>query len=203
MDWASNGDDDILVSVLEDKWDRKKYIAEQQLIEEIQTTIGGLTRRKKFAEAVAAIDGYIAKISDRRIQFGLYKSKIDMQIRSSADIKDITKSYEDLFESCAEEPLFVQDVAWSAYEAYVENRLQSKKIIRTSIAAVEKALPLVEGATKANLFDTIARLYSGIGDLQPAIQAQTQAVKLSDGSDQGSFKEFLQELQNEAKKSKK
>jgi len=153
--------------------------------------------------AVAAIDGYIAKISDRRIQFGLYKSKIDMQIRSSADIKDITKSYEDLFASCAEEPLFVQDVAWSAYEAYVENRLQSKKIIRTSIAAVEKALPLVEGANKANLFDTIARLYSGIGDLQPAIQAQTQAVKLSDGSDQGSFKEFLQELQNEAKKSKK
>ena len=195
--------DDILVSVLADKWDRKKYIAEQQLIEEIQTTIGGLTRRKKFAEAVAAIDGYIAKISDRRIQFGLYKSKIDMQIRSSADIKDITKSYEDLFASCAEEPLFVQDVAWSAYEAYVENRLQSKKIIRTSIAAVEKALPLVEGATKANLFDTIARLYSGIGDLLPAIQAQTQAVKLSDGSDQGSFKEFLQELQNEAKKSKK
>ncbi|HUP76981.1 MAG TPA: TlpA disulfide reductase family protein [Pirellula sp.] len=205
IEWIGHpmGMDDILVSVLEDKWDREKYIAEQQLIEEIQTTVGGLTRRKKFAEAAAAIDGYIAKISDRRIQFGLYKSKIDMQIRSSADIQDITKSYEDLFASCAEEPLFVQDVAWSAYEAYVENRLQSKKIIRTSIAAVEKTLPLVEGATKANLFDTIARLYSGIGDLRPAIQAQTQAVKLSDGIDQETFKEFLQELQNEEKKSKK
>ena len=195
--------DGILESVLENKWDREKYAAEQKLIEEIQKTVGGLVRNKKFAEAVAAIDGYISKISDRRIQFGLYKSKIDLQIRSSADVKELTKSYEELFASCASEPLFIQDVAWSAYENYVENKLQSKKIIRISIAAVEKALPLVEGATKANLFDTIGRLYSEIGELEPAIQAQSQAVKLSDGSDQGSFKEFLLELQNEAKKSKK
>ncbi len=195
--------DGILESVIEDTWDREKYASEQKLIAEIQKTVGSLARNKKFAEAVAAIDGYISKITDRRIQFGLYKSKIDLQIRSSADIQDITKSYEELFASCAGEPLFIQDVAWSAYENYVENKLQSKKIIRISIAAVEKALPLVEGATKANLFDTIGRLYSGIGNLEPAIQAQTQAVKLSDGSDQGSFQEFLLELQSEAKKSKK
>ena len=195
--------DGILESVIEDTWDREKYASEQKLIAEIQKTVGSLARNKKFAEAVAAIDGYISKITDRRIQFGLYKSKIDLQIRSSADIQDITKSYEELFASCAGEPLFIQDVAWSAYENYVENKLQSKKIIRISSAAVEKALPLVEGATKANLFDTIGRLYSGIGNLEPAIQAQTQAVKLSDGSDQGSFQEFLLELQSEAKKSKK
>ena len=195
--------DGILESVIEDKWDREKYASEQKLIAEIQKTVGSLARNKKFAEAVAAIDGYISKVTDRRILFGLYKSKIDLQIRSSADIQDITKSYEELFASCAEEPLFIQDVAWSAYENYVENKLQSKKIIRISIAAVEKALSLVEGATKANLFDTIGRLYSGIGDLEPAIQAQTQAVKLSDGSDQGSFQEFLLELQSEAKKSRK
>jgi len=195
--------DGILESVIEDTWDREKYASEQKLIAEIQKTVGSLARNKKFAEAVAAIDGYISKITDRRIQFGLYKSKIDLQIRSSADIQDITKSYEELFASCAGEPLFIQDVAWSAYENYVDNKLQSKKIIRISIAAVEKALPLVEGATKANLFDTIGRLYSGIGNLEPAIQAQTKAVKLSDGSDQGSFQEFLLELQSEAKKSKK
>ena len=195
--------DNILASILQDKWDRKKYIDEQNLVEEIQKTVGGLAKRKKYAEAVAAIDGYIAKVSDRRIQFGLYKSKIDLQIRSSATARAITKSYEELFASCVDEPLFVQDVAWSAYENFVEGRIENKKLIRMAIEAVEKALPLVEGPTKANLFDTTGRLYSAIGEVEPAIKAQSQAVQWSDGSDQGSFKEFLLELQAEAKKTNK
>ncbi len=195
--------DNILESVLQDKWDRKKYIEEQKLIEEIQKSVGGLAKRKKYAEAVAAIDGYIAKVSDRRIQFGLYKSKIDLQIRSSAGATAITKSYQELFATCVDEPLFVQDVAWSAYENFVEGRIKNKELIRMAIEAVEKALPQVEGPAKANLFDTIGRLYSAIGETEPAIKAQSQAVQLSDGSDQESFKDFLLELQAESKKTKK
>ena len=195
--------DNILESVLQDKWDRKKYIEEQKLIEEIQKSVGGLAKRKKYAEAVAAIDGYIAKVSDRRIQFGLYKSKIDLQIRSSAGATAITKSYQELFATCVDEPLFVQDVAWSAYENFVEGRIKNKELIRMAIEAVEKALPQVEGPAKANLFDTIGRLYSAIGETEPAIKAQSQAVQLSDGSDQESFREFLLELQAESKKTKK
>lgn len=195
--------DNILESVLQDKWDRKKYIEEQKLIEEIQKSVGGLAKRKKYAEAVAAIDGYIAKVSDRRIQFGLYKSKIDLQIRSSAGATAITKSYQELFATCVDEPLFVQEVAWSAYENFVEGRIKNKELIRMAIEAIEKALPQVEGPAKANLFDTIGRLYSAIGETEPAIKAQSQAVQLSDGSDQESFKEFLLELQAESKKTKK
>jgi thiol-disulfide isomerase/thioredoxin len=193
----------IIESVLDDKWDREKYVAEQNLIAEIQNTIGGLARKKKFAEAIVAIDGFLVRVTDRRLQFGLYKSKIDLQIRSGADAKAITKSYEELFASCVDEPLFVQDVAWSAYENFTEKKIDSKKTMRLAILAVEQALPKVSGATKANLYDTIGRLNQAIGEFEPAILAQTEAVKLSDGSDQGSFKEFLQELQNEAKSLKK
>ena len=194
--------DSILESVLQDQWDRKKYVAEQKLIEEIQTTVGGLAKRKKFTEAVAAIDGYIANAPDRRIQFGLYKSKIDLQIRSGASAPAIAKSYEALFASCVDEPLFLQDVAWSAYENFVNGRNDNNAVLRISIEAVEKVLPQVEGASKATLLDTLGRLYFGIGELKLAIQAQTQAVQLSDGSDQGSFKEFLQRLQVEDQKPK-
>ena len=48
-----------------------------------------------------------------------------------------------------------------------------------------------------------ARLHFVIGNLDAAIKAQSQAVTLSDGSDQGSFQEFLAELQAEATKVKK
>jgi len=193
----------ILEEVLIDKWDREKYVAEQKLIEEIQRVVGGLTRQKKYAQALVAIDGYIAKVADRRLQFGLYKSKIDVLVRTSASEKDLMKSYEELFTSCADEPLFVQDAAWSAYEYFVEEKLKSKPILTLSIAAVEKSLPKVEGMNKANLYDTIGRIHFAAGELESAIAAQKQAVQFSDGSDQGTFKEFLSELQTEAKKAKK
>ena len=53
------------------------------------------------------------------------------------------------------------------------------------------------------MLDTVARLHFVIGNLDAAIKAQSQAVTLSDGSDQGSFQEFLAELQAEATKVKK
>ena len=145
----------------------------------------------------------MARASDRRLQFGLYKSKIDLQIRSQANSAAIAKSYDELFATCVDEPLFVQDVAWSAYENFTTNRIDNKSIIKKSIAAVEKALPQVQGGNKANLCDTIGRLNAAIGEFESAIKAQKQAVQFSDGSDQGSFNEFLLELQNEVKNRKK
>jgi thiol-disulfide isomerase/thioredoxin len=195
--------DGILDAVITDKWDRAKYAEEQKLIQEIQRTIGGLAKKKKYAEAIQAIDGFVSRVSDPRLRFGLYKSKIDFQLKTAATESDIVKSYQVLFESCAEEPMFVQDVAWTAYESFVEERMKSKSVLKMSIVALEKTLPKVSGADKANLFDTIARIQAGLGDLDAAIRSQTEAVRLSDGSDQGTFKEYLQEIKNEARSAKK
>ena len=205
IEWIGHpmGMEGILDEVLNDKWDREKYVAEQKLIAEIQRVVGGLTRQKKYPQALVAIDGYIAKIADPRLKFGLYKSKIDVLVRTGANEKDLMKSYEELFASCVDEPLFVQDAAWSAYEYFVEEKIKSKAILNMSIAAVEKASSKVEGMNKANLFDTIGRMHFAAGELQLAIEAQKQAVQFTDGSDQGSFKEFLTELQAEAQKAKK
>ncbi|MEQ1830348.1 MAG: TlpA disulfide reductase family protein [Pirellula sp.] len=192
--------DAVLESVLNNSWDRAGYIAEKKLIEEIETTIRGFAQRKQFTEAANALDGFIAKVTDKRILFGLYKSKIDMQVYAKADNKAIEKTYEALFQSCAKEPLFVQDAAWTAFEKFSEGEIDSKEIIRMSANAVEKALADVRGGDQANMYDTLARLSFVIDQLDRAIKAQTKAVQLSDGSDQGSFKEFLQEL-NDAKKS--
>ena len=94
IDWIGHPAemDDILVSVLEDTWDRASYIAEQKLIEDIQKKIGALVQKKQFAQAAQALDGFIEKVSDKRLQFGLLKSKIDFLIRANSDAKDIKQS---------------------------------------------------------------------------------------------------------------
>ena len=189
----------ILDLIFEGKWNREDYIAEQKFIAEVQSTIGGLARSKKYAEAASAIDGFLAKVTDKRLQFGLLKSKIDLQLLAKVDESELLKSYQTLFKSCETEPFFVQDVAWTAFEKFSDQKLKSKQILEVSIAAVEKVIPNVEGGDKANLFDTVARLSFAIGKTEPAIQAQLQAVKFSDGSDEGGFKQFLDELQSQPK----
>ena len=189
----------VIDAILEGKWDREAYIAEQKLIAEVQTTIGGLARSKKYAEAAKAVDGFLERVTDKRLQFGLLKSKIDLQILAKADESALLESYKTLFASCESEPLFVQDVAWTAFEKFSEQKFKNKQILEVSISAVEKVIPGVEGGDKANLFDTVARLNHAIGKKEAALQAQLQSVKFSDGSDEGGFQQFLEELQTELK----
>ncbi len=189
----------VLDAILEGKWDREEYIAEQKLIAEVQTTIGGLARSKKYAEAAKAVDGFLERVTDKRLQFGLLKSKIDLQILAKADETALLESYKTLFASCESEPLFVQDVAWSAFEKFSEQKFKNKQILEVSISAVEKVIPGVEGGDKANMFDTVARLNHAIGKKEAALQAQLQSVQFSDGSDEGGFQQFLEELQAEIK----
>jgi hypothetical protein len=189
----------VIDAILEGKWDREAYIAEQKLIAEVQTTIGGLARSKKYAEAAKAVDGFLERVTDKRLQFGLLKSKIDLQILAKADESALLESYKTLFASCESEPLFVQDVAWTAFEKFSEQKFKNKQILEVSISAVEKVIPGVEGGDKANLFDTVARLNHAIGKKEAALQAQLQSVQFSDGSDEGGFQQFLEELQTELK----
>ena len=189
----------VIDAILEGKWDREEYIAEQKLIAEVQATIGGLARSKKYAEAAKAIDGFLERVTDKRLQFGLLKSKIDLQILAKTDESELLESYKTLFACCESEPLFVQDVAWTAFEKFSEQKFKNKQILEVSISAVEKVIPAVEGGDKANLFDTVARLNHAIGKKEAALQAQLQSVQFSDGSDEGGFQQFLEELQAELK----
>jgi thiol-disulfide isomerase/thioredoxin len=195
--------DRVLNAVLDGSWNREQFLAEKKLMEEIQTTIGGLFRKKQYSEAIVAIDGFINRVSDKRLQFSLRKNKIDFQIMDKVDEKEIIASYESLFESCKSEPLFLQDIAWTAFEKFTEGKLATKDVISLSIPRLENVLESVVGGDRANLYDTIARLQHALGQLDKSIQAQTQAVQLSDGSDAGGFKEFLDELESEAKALKK
>lgn len=185
----------ILEAIFDGSWNRDAYLAEQKFIAKVQSTIGGLARSKKYSEAASAIDGFLDQVTDKRLQFGLLKSKIDLQLLAKADETQLLKTYQSLFASCETEPFFVQDAAWTAFEKFSEQKIKSKQILEASIVAVEKVIPVVDGADKANLFDTVARLSHAIGKTEAAIQAQLKAVEFSDGSDEGGFKQFLEELQ--------
>jgi thiol-disulfide isomerase/thioredoxin len=193
----------ILDSVIEGTWDREKYVAEQNLIEEVQKTIGALARKKQYAEAVTAIEGFTKRVDDKRLLFGLLKSKVDLQLMAKSDVKQIAETYASLFKTCEAEPFFTQDVAWTAYEKFMQKMFDDKSILESSIQSLERVTGLVQGADRANLMDTLGHLNHAIGRFEAAVAAQTKAVELSDGTDQGTFKEFLEEIKSDMQKSVK
>jgi thiol-disulfide isomerase/thioredoxin len=185
--------DGVIDEVINDKWDRAKYKAEQDLLAEIQTSLGKLMRVRKYPEAIAKIDDFVARVDKPQLKFGLLKTKIDLQVMAASSSEELGQTFDTLYELTADEPMFAQDVAWTAYQYFIEDKIESKKIIRSSIAAVEKTLDKLQGEMLANVLDTLAHLKFVAGDLAGAIEAETKANTLMDGKEP-SIKDFLKEL---------
>jgi type I restriction-modification system DNA methylase subunit len=189
--------DDVLDEVINDKWDRKKYKEEQDLFNEIQNTISKLARAKKFPEAIEALDGFMKRTNEARIKFVLLKTKIDMQVNGGLAKKDAPKVYSELFKICEGEPMFIQDVAWTAYEHFIEDVIDDKATITAAIKALEKSQNDLTGGIRANYLDTLSHLKFVSGDLPGAIRAQKEALKLAEEDQKEEFAAFLKELESQ------
>lgn len=187
--------DDPLDDVINDKWDRKKYKEEQDLFNEIQNTISKLARAKKFPEAIQALDGFLKRTDEPRIKFVLLKTKIDMQVSGGIAKKDAPAVYRELFKICEGEPMFIQDVAWTAFEQFTEDIIDDKTTISTAIKALEKSQNDLSGGIKANYLDTLSHLKFVSGDLAGAIKTQKEALKLADADQKEEFAAFLKDLE--------
>jgi thiol-disulfide isomerase/thioredoxin len=192
--------DDILEDVVKGKWDRKKYKEEQDFYVEIQSTISKLARQKKFDEAVKALDDFLTRTDDPRIQFVLNKSKIDMQVRAGTSVKDSPAVFATLFGLCKEEPMFAQDVAWTSYELFLQDQLTDRTTISAGIAAMKAAIVQVtDNSMKSNMFDTLSHLQYVSGQLDEAIASQAQAIALGNPGQKEEFEGFLRELKSQKK----
>ncbi len=57
----------IVEAVLQDRWDRASYMADQKLLQEARTTVRSLARNKQFLQGSEAIDGFITRTKEKRL----------------------------------------------------------------------------------------------------------------------------------------
>jgi hypothetical protein len=91
--------------------------------------------------------------------------------------------------------MFIQDVAWTAFEQFTEDIIDDKTTISTAIKALEKSQNDLSGGIKANYLDTLSHLKFVSGDLAGAIKAQKEALKLADADQKEEFAAFLKDLE--------
>jgi hypothetical protein len=195
--------DEPLQSVVDGKWDREKFAAtfkEQQemaqLMSEVQRSIGGLVRKKKFDEALAKADEFIEKVNKPELKLQLNLMKMSLHQIAGSEGAELAKTLEAAIDLAGDNPMMANQVAWTAYEMHSEGKLDSKSTLKKALELASKSVQKLEGETKGLTLDTIAHLQLILVDAKTALATQKQALELVKVAQQReSLEEFLEELE--------
>jgi thiol-disulfide isomerase/thioredoxin len=187
--------DDVVARLMEGRWNSETYSREKAAIAEIQSKLSRLVAEKRYQEAITTIDSYLKQPQESRVRFGLQKLKVEIQVNRGTSRDESPEVLESLLREFENEPLYVQDIAWTAYEMVNAKQIRQGTVIATSIAALEKSLKMLgDGGAKANMYDTMAHLCENAGQRDRAIQYQKEALRMANDDQRDLFRSYLQEL---------
>jgi thiol-disulfide isomerase/thioredoxin len=189
--------DEPLRAVVTDSWDREAYIEQlkrQEKVEQLLALADLRIRQDDLDGAVKLIDEVI-ELQANDAAPKLQKLVLYVQFERF----DAAESYiKQLFEK-ADEISFKDTLAWNIYEFAAKGYLPDKQLIPTAIEEARKVLPQATRQEKSSLLDTVAHLLFVNGQLDLAIETETQAAALAGEEN----REFIQRFLNELRQAKK
>lgn len=200
--------DEPLQSVVESKWDRKAFaetFKEKQEIEalqmKVQREVGTLLRDKDFKGALAKFDELTGNIKSEEIKLQFTMMKMRLHQIAQSDESEVAKTLKNALSLAKSNPMMGNQVAWTIWEMTEQGQLKKdKEILAEALKVAQDAVAKQEGQSKAATLDTVAHLHYGLGNLAEAIKAQKEALAIM--GDEPGIKEFLEELEEEAKNKK-
>ncbi|MFO0014540.1 MAG: redoxin domain-containing protein [Planctomycetota bacterium] len=202
--------DEPLDMVVNDKWDREKFAIEfkeakeqEALMQEAQTEIVGLVRKKKFPEAFAKLDEFVEKAKQPDMKLNLLMFKINLHQLANSDSGEIKTTFESVFKLAENNPEIANQVAWTVWEMSDAGRIDSKDVLRGARDLAKKGAAKQQGNMKAMILDTLAHLEYALGNNEEALKIQEEAFSLADAQGKEQLGEFLDQLKDEVGKSKK
>ncbi|MFN9716121.1 MAG: TlpA family protein disulfide reductase [Planctomycetota bacterium] len=201
--------DEPLDQVVNNKWDREKFGTEfkerqeqERIMQEAQTQVLGLVRKKKFPEALAKLDEFVAKANRADMKLNLLMFKINLHQAANSEPAEVNGTFESLFELVADDPMMSNQIAWTVWEMSDAGRIDSKDLLMRARDLAKNASAKQSGNMKAMTLDTVAHLEYSLGNGEEALKLQEEAVSLADEQEKEQLSEFLKELREEFGKSK-
>ncbi|MFN6130884.1 MAG: TlpA family protein disulfide reductase [Planctomycetota bacterium] len=201
--------DEPLDQVVNNKWDREKFGTEfkerqeqERIMQEAQTQVLGLVRKKKFPEALAKLDEFVAKANRADMKLNLLMFKINLHQAANSEPAEVNGTFESLFELVADDPMMSNQIAWTVWEMSDAGRIDSKDLLKRARDLAKNASAKQSGNMKAMTLDTVAHLEYSLGNGEEALKLQEEAVSLADEQEKEQLSEFLKELREEFGKSK-
>ena len=206
--------DEPLEKVVAGTWDReafaKEFTEQQQaeaLMMKVQKEVGALLKQRKFPAALEKFDALTSDIKnpEMKMQFTMMKLNLH-QIASSPKeevAKTLTSAIAQAGEASKKNPMMANQIAWTIYEMTEQGKIEKNEaVLKDALNLATSAVGKMDGNSKGATLDTIAHLHHMLGNLQDAIKAQEEAVKLGGGQQDAEIKAFLEELKEELKAKK-
>lgn len=193
-----------LEAVVAGKWDRDKFGEEfkesqeaDALMQELQVKVGGLVRRKKFPEALAAMDEVVDKVKAPAMKLNFTMIKLNIHQVAQSESKEVAETLKKALALAGDDPMIGNQVAWTVWEWKERGSLDDKDTLAAALELAKKAAAKQEGNLKGMTLDTVAHLEYGLGNLEAAAKAQTEALELVDEAPQkADMESFLEELKD-------
>ena len=183
-----------LEQIVADKWDRpafKKSFQTKLRLKQDKKKLASLVKEKKHAEAAEYIGTTLKHYSGVARQ----KKKIDQfEMMLAGQMANSEKQFKKLARDFKDSAELQNSLAWSVVEA----KQKDDKVPASLVIAARKTM---ERCTKIDVsaaaLDTLAHLYHLEGDLDNAIDTQSQAVAKATGKLKPGIEKFLEQLKTE------
>jgi len=198
--------DETLNAVVDGKWDRAAFaekFKEQEVMQALMADLSRSIRSGKTAKALSTINAAIEDAKDPMFKKQLKMMKVQVAMSGKEVGKELPPILEEAFGEYADNPEFINSVAWGIYEKTQAGELEDKSLVTMSRKAAEKAADSAPADAKGAILDTVAHLQFLEGDIESAMKTQAKAIALAVGDMKAELSEFLKTLQEAAKKSDK
>ena len=198
--------DETLTAVVDGKWDRAAFaekFKEQEVMQALMADLSRSMRSGKTSKALSTINAAIDDAKDPMFKKQLKMMKVQIAMSGKGLGKELTTILEEAYGENADNPAFINSLAWGIYEKTEAGELDDKALVTMSRKAAQKAADAAPAETKGAILDTIAHLQFLEGDIETAMKTQAKAIELAEGDMKAELSEFLKTLQEAAKKTDK
>jgi thiol-disulfide isomerase/thioredoxin len=179
--------DPVLASYKEGKLDPKKEADKRKAQAELETALGGAMRAKDYDKAIAVIDDYVKKNPEMAGGIGAFK--LSLLLRKK-DYAAATKFAKELSESAKDDADAMNMVAWSIVDP---DQPFENPDLDLALKCALRANELTKGANP-NILDTLAHVYAAKGQMDKAIETETQAADKAEGELKERFQKAVEEF---------
>lgn len=194
-----------LEAVIDDKWNRDEFLAEFKASQEAQqkmSKIFGLMSRNKVSEALKLLDETIAsaKGTPAEKQYKVLKLQIMLQGNDKEALAGYAK---ELFGELKGDGMMINQIAWAFVQMTDAGQLDNKELLKVALQAVEGETKAAPESSKYAILDTVSHLHYLTGDIDKAIEVQKSALESASAENKAQLQDFLNEMLEEKKSSKK
>lgn len=189
--------DEPLAEVVAGKWDRKKFaeeFQEQQRLDFVMTEISSAMRKGDTKAALAKIEKALADSKAELVKGRLELIRLQIQLNDKDSEEKLPEILSKAYAKYADNPGLINQIAWIVSQKIEAGQIKSKEALAATRKAIEKVAKEGEGDGRAATLDTVAHVQYLDGDIDAAIQSQSEAIKMASPQLKEELQKFLDEL---------